>query len=383
MSDHNSGPRALADPVVDITDVYAFPSPEQPGLLVLVLNVFPSAEPAALFSDAVDYRFRLRPVTIPRETAAAFAVGETEYIVSCRFAGPVEHQAGSPLAQEGTCTASTGQAVSFRVNDEQGGKAHGLRAFAGRRMDPFFFDGVRAAQTIMTRQLAFVSPGDSRQYRQNVLSVVVELDIATIFGADAGPLFAVVGETMIAGPITVRLERFGRPLMKSVVLGSKDFDTVNRDLDIRDLYNQEDPFKLGPTYLGAYRARMNANLGFWDGLDHKTDWPPDAHGAHPLTELLLADFMVVDVSKPYAEDSYFEIERALLNGASHQTCGGRSLNDDVADTIVTMLVNAGNGARISDGVDQQAVRASRAFPYLVPPDPNPPAKIELSLDKSG
>ena len=36
------------------------------------------------------------------------------------------------------------------------------------------------------------------------------------------------------------------------------------------------------------------------------------------------------------------------------------------DTIVTMLVNAGNGARISDGVDQQAVRASRAFPYLLP-----------------
>jgi hypothetical protein len=383
MSDHNSGPRALADPVVDITDMYAFPSPEQPGVLVLVLNVFPSAEPAALFSDVVDYRFRLRPVTIGRETAPAFDVGEKEYIVSCRFAGPVELQDGAPLTQDGTCTASTGQVVSFRVNDEQGGEGRGLRAFAGRRMDPFFFDGVRAVQTIMTRQLAFVSPGDSRQYRQNVLSIVVELDIATIFGADVGPLFAVVGETMIAGPITVRLERFGRPLMKSVVLGSKDFDTVNQDLDIRDLYNQEDAFKLGPTYLGAYRARMNANLGIWDSLDHKTDWPPDAHGAHPLTELLLADFMVVDVSKPYAEDSYFEIERALLNGASHQSCGGRSLNDDAADTIVTMLVNAGNGARISDGVDQQAVRASRAFPYLAPPDPNPPAKIELSLDKSG
>ena len=383
MSDHNSGPRALADPVVDITDVYAFPSPEQPGLLVLVLNVFPSAEPAALFSDAVDYRFRLRPVTVADDSAAAFAVGEKEYIVSCRFSGPVEAQGGSPLEQEGTCTASTGQVVSFRVNDEQGGKSQGLRVFAGRRMDPFFFDGVRAAQALMTGKLAFVSPGDSRQHRQNVLSIVVELDIATLFGADVGPLFAVVGETMIAGPITVRLERFGRPLMKSVVLGSKDFDTVNRDLDIRDLYNQEDPFELGPTYLGAYRARMNANLAFWDGLDDKTDWPLDGQGSHPLTELLLADFMVVDVSKPYAEDSYFEIERALLKAAGHQTCGGRSLNDDVGDTIVTMLVNAGNGARISDGVDQQAVRASTAFPYLAPPDPNPPAKIELSLKKSG
>ena len=47
---------------------------------------------------------------------------------------------------------------------------------------------------------------------------------------------------------------------------------------------------------------MNANLHFCDGLDQKIDWPLDAHGAHPLTELLLADFMVVDVSKPYAED---------------------------------------------------------------------------------
>ena len=182
-----------------------------------------------------------------------------------------------------------------------------------------------------------------RQHRQNVLSIVVEVDVATVLGADVGPLFAVVGETVIGGSISARLERFGRPLMKSVVLGAKDFDTVNRDLDIRDLYNQEDAFNLGPTYLGAYRARLNANLGFWDGLDQKTDWPPDTNGAHPLTELLLADFMVVDVSKPYAEDSYFEIERAVLKGAGHETCGGRSPNDDVADAILTLLVNAGNG----------------------------------------
>ncbi len=116
---------------------------------------------------------------------------------------------------------------------------------------------------------------------------------------------------------------------------------------------------------------MNANLAFWDGLDRQDRLAAGRAGNSPLTELLLADFMVVDVSKPYSEDSYFEIERALLKGASHQSCGGRSLNDDVGDTIATMLVNAGNGARISDGVDQQAVRCSPAFPYLAPPDPQP------------
>jgi len=379
MSDHNSGPRALADPVVDITDLYAFPSPDRAGSLVLVLDVFPNAEPTALFSDAVDYRFRVRPVTISRGAGAAFAVSEREYTISCRFAELAARQGSGPLVQEGKCTASTGQAVSFRVNDERDGNADGLRIFAGRRMDPFFFDGVRAFKTMMTGQLAFVPVGESRQFRQNVLSIVVEVDIAATFGADAGWLFAVVGETATAGSITVRLERFGRPLIKSVVLAAKQFDTVNRDLDIRDLYNQEDAFKLGQTYLGAYRARMNANLPFWDGLDKKNDWPPDAHGNHPLTELLLADFMVVDASKPFSGNSYLEIERALLKGADHESCGGRTPNDDIADTFLTMLVNAGNGPRISDGVDGQAVPASRAFPYLAPPELNPPAKIELSL----
>jgi hypothetical protein len=373
MSDHGSGPRAFADPVVDIADMYVFPSPDRPGSLVLVLDVFPWAGPTALFSDAVDYRFRARPVGIAtRGTGAAFAVGEQEYTFCCRFAAPVEPKGGGQFVQEGTCTASTGQAVSFRVNDERGGQTQGLHVFAGQRMDPFFFDGAKAGQSLMTRQLAFAKVGNSAVFRQNVLSIVVEVEVAKLFLTGDGPLFAVVGETARAGPITLRLERFGRPEIKNLILSPKGFDAVNRDIEIRDLYNQEDAFKLGPAYLEAYRARMNANLAAWDGVDGKTDWPPDAHGAHPLTEMLLADFMVVDVSKPYAEVSYFEIEQALLKGATHNTCGGRSLNDDSMDTLLTTLVNGGKGPRISDGVDQPTVPASRAFPYLVPPEPNPP-----------
>ena len=51
------------------------------------------------------------------------------------------------------------------------------------------------------------------------------------------------------------------------MLGPKQFDPVNRDLEIRDLYNMEDAFHLAEAYLGAYRARLNANLAFWDSLD--------------------------------------------------------------------------------------------------------------------
>ena len=373
MSDHASGPRAFADPVVDITDMYAFPSPRYPGILILVLNVFPFAGLSALFSDAVDYRFRLRPGSIALSRASGiFSISEKEYTFSCRFGAPVKREGSVGLVQEGSCTASGGQVVRFRVNDEQGGQTEGLRVFSGVRMDPFFFDGVKALETIMTGKLAFVGKGSATVFRQNVLSIVIEVDVARIFEPGDGPLFAVVGETLTTGSLKFRLERFGRAEIKNFLLLPKNFDKVNRDIELRDVYNEEDAFKPRPAYCDAYRARFNANLVFWDELDGKTDWLPDGRGAHPLTDFLLADFMVVDVSKPFTEDSYLEIERMVLKGEEHHTCGGRWLNDDSIDTLLTLLINAGNDARISDGVDQATVPASHTFPYLAPPEPNPP-----------
>jgi Domain of unknown function (DUF4331) len=241
-----------------------------------------------------------------------------------------------------------------------------LRVFAGLRSDPFFMDGVAIAQTIQTGRLALKAPGTNGLHDSNILSLVLDVECAALL--DGGPLFAVVAETLAVGKRPVRLERQGRPEIKNITLGPKVFDTVNRDLEIRALYNAEDAFHLRKEYLGAYRARLNANLAFYDGLDGKTDWPLGADGSHPLTHLLLHDFLVVDVSKPYAEDSYLEIERAMLQGRAPQTCGGRSLNDDFLDTYFTLLINAGDGPRISDGVDQSTVPASPVFPYLAPPN---------------
>ena len=192
-----------------------------------------------------------------------------------------------------------------------------------------------------------------------------------------GELFGVVAETLARGKLAVRFERAGRPEVPNLMLAPKQFDPVNRDLEIRDLYNMEDAFCLGQAYQGAYRARLNANLAFWDGLDGKTDWPPDHNGAHPLTEFVLADYLIVDVTKPYAErGSFLEIELAAREGATHETCGGRALNDDVMDTIFTLLVNGGNGPTIRDGVDSATMPASRTFPYLASPNPNPPEPPE-------
>ncbi len=103
MSDHISGPRALAEPIADITDVYAFPSPERPGHLVLVLNTLPFAKPSDLLSDGLVYRFRLRPLaTSSPGDPVPFAVSGEEFVVDCVFSPPATTDGKDGAEQEGT-----------------------------------------------------------------------------------------------------------------------------------------------------------------------------------------------------------------------------------------------------------------------------------------
>jgi Domain of unknown function (DUF4331) len=370
MSDHFSGPRAIAGPAGDICDGYAFPSPERPGHLVLVMNVLPLAKPDSSFSDAIVCRFRLRPLTIEADRRAfAFGPEESELVFACTFDAP---QAGVDVArpvQHGCCIAPSGETARFRVDDEGGGRIDGLRVYAGLRSDPFFIDLPAYLESIKTGRLAFKEKGQNSLAGANVLAIVVEADCAPLLQRSGTPLLAVVGETVVAGKLPIRIERFGRPEIKNVIMSMKEFDQVNRDLEVRDLYNLEDAFHMSKDYSGAYRARLNANLAVLDRLDGKTDWPLGPDGSHQLTDLLLADYMVVDISKPFAEDSFFEIERAAIQGRPHETCGGRSLNHDVMDTLYTLLINAGHGPRISEGVDRATQPASDVFPYLQPPNP--------------
>ena len=374
MSDHFSGPRAIAGPQCDICDLYAFVSPERPENLVLVMDVVPRAMPTSTFSDAILYRFRLRPATIAATGAnAAFAVGdeEQEIVIDCSFDAP-RTKAGGGVEQAGRCQTPFADAVYFRMNDMAGGITGGVRAFAGLRSEPFFLDFPALQQTLMTGRLSFNPIGTLKGPRgldlqdANVLAIVVEFPVAALRARGIDSLVTVVGETVVAGKLPIRLERLGRPEIKNLLLGPKNRDTLNRDLEVRDLYNLEDPYHVGPDYRNAYRARLNANLAYMDSWDGKADWTLDANGQHPITDLILADYLVVDPSKPYSEESFFEIELAMLAGRPHQTSGGRSLNDQVMDTLYTLCVNNGNGPRISDGLTQSTQKALLTFPYLAP-----------------
>src|SRR5258705_2006225 len=152
MSDHNNSPRGVAEPAIDIGAAYVFPIPSRPGHLVLVMTVFPNAQPGALFSDAASYRFRVRPVTIPASgPGSRFEVGTDEYDITCTFAVPVTTDGTGKFAQEGTCTLPNGATISFRVNDVHGAEVPGARVFAALRMDPLFIDSTGLHQKLDTR----------------------------------------------------------------------------------------------------------------------------------------------------------------------------------------------------------------------------------------
>lgn len=138
MSDHISGPRALAEPIADITDVFAFPSPETPGNLVLVLNTLPFAPPDGRFSDGLIYRLRLRPLTPAGGPpgSAPFAVGTEELVFDCVFSD----QSPEAGPQSGFCRTPAGDEVTFGVGDPEGARARGY----GRSPAPA---GIRSSST--------------------------------------------------------------------------------------------------------------------------------------------------------------------------------------------------------------------------------------------
>ena len=50
MSDHVDGPRSIGEPAADVTDLFAFTSPENPARTVLAMCVFPVGRREMRFS---------------------------------------------------------------------------------------------------------------------------------------------------------------------------------------------------------------------------------------------------------------------------------------------------------------------------------------------
>jgi Polyketide cyclase / dehydrase and lipid transport/Domain of unknown function (DUF4331) len=362
MSDHVDGPRSIGDPSIDLTDLFAFTSPESPARTVLVANVFPSAGVSAVFSNVVNHSIVVRRMTVAGlGEAAKFKPGDQEYRFNCKFTALERGADGSKPVQKGTCTFPDGQEVTFVVNDEKGAATPDgvFRVFAGLRSDPFYLAWL----------VAILKKFPNLLEHDNVLSIVIDFDTKRVLDPDKGPLFGVVAETSaipqprsLIGHEPPRFDWVGRPEQTNMRLNNPAMTGAD---DVRDLWNQMTPFALAEEFQPIFRKRLLDSLRNWDMRDGKEDWTPEALTA--VINVYLDDFLLFDVTKPTTDTSFFEIEKSTLHGRPYQTGGGRTVNANVIDIMITWMVN--NDREFLQGGATGATKPGvNSFPFLASPN---------------
>ena len=180
---------------------------------------------------------------------------------------------------------------------------------------------------------------------------------------DGATLIAAISENIVTRRgKPIRIERLGRPEIKNLVMANTTRDPRTKGIELRDLYNREDAFALSEEYRSLYESRLDANLVFFDALDGNLAWPLGPDGRHPLRDLLMGDFLVLDIAHAFAPGGFLEIERSLIDNLPHKSAGGRWLDDDILDELLTLMVNGRRGERFGDGVDAPTKPASLDVP---------------------
>jgi len=362
MSDHVDGPRSIGDPSIDLSDLFAFTSPANVGHTVLAANVFPSAGVSAMFSNVVDHSIVVRRMTVAGfGEAAKFKPDDKEFRFNCRFTALERGSDGGSPIQRGSFTFPGGQELTCVVNDEKGASTPDgvFHVFVGLRSDPFYLAWLPAALIKVPNLLQ----------HDNVLSIIIEFETARVLDPGKGSLFGVVAETTPIprprSPIGHEPPRFdwvGRPEQTNMRLNNPAMDGTD---DLRDLWNQQTPFAISEELQPVFRKRLVDSLTNWDMRDKKADWTPADLTA--AANIYLDDFLLFDVSKPTSDTSFLEIEKSTLHGRAYQTGGGRTVNANVIDIMITWMVN--NDREFMQGGALSATKPGvNSFPYLASPN---------------
>lgn len=172
-----TGPGSTS-PANDITDVYAFQSPADNSKMVFVLNsqglLAPAATAAAQFPSNVMYEFNIDNTGDNVEDLVIQCLVQNGKM---RVYGPVT--AGTPGTMSTVKTTGPMTDVTVTAYNASspsiGTNSNGIRAFAGPRDDPFFFDLARFKEIIAGTQTGFRNPGVDTFAGTNVMSIVVEV----------------------------------------------------------------------------------------------------------------------------------------------------------------------------------------------------------------
>ena len=394
-SSHREAPAIGEDQFADNTDVYTFISPENPDNLVVVANYVPLLIPSSgpnfyRFSDDVAYDLRVDNNGDARTDLIyrfLFKTGVQNGDTFLYNTGPISSLDDDNLnvrqsydviridqvaGDEDVIAANVPVAPwyvgdrSFPDGSYEGVAAQavasegGMKFFAGPRDEPFFVDlhvfdllGVGGAPT---------TDG------VNVMSIVMEVPIASLAADGARPTADTAAKKQVVGVHAtasrqrvqiirhdserrnrgqwIQVSRLGWPLINEVVIPLKDKDRFNHSRPIDDVTNFGS-YILFPELPGLLNAVLDAGCA-----ETPADGRLDVVGLLGPKGTAPADLLRIDVT----EGQTFE-QSGFPNG--------RWLEDDVTDTLLTVVCN--NGGALGDGVDANDKPFAHTFPYLASP----------------
>lgn len=250
-ADHLDAPKVTRNPSLDINDVYAFTSPENPDNTVLIMTVNPFAGV-------------LSPTDFDEQGAYRFLIdndGDAKDDVFIPISFEDRNNDGTQeMRVHGWGTSEVGEEFGLR---------NGGRAWAGVSDDPFFFD-------LAGFQNGLQFTGDDTLAGGNVSAIVLELPSDFLTGDD-GPTIGVWATTATRQGGGGRVDQVGRPGISTVLVPS----------DLKDAFNRTPPHE----QYAKYGAVVEDTLVSLNG---------DASYSAAVASILLPDVLTLDVSQPTA-----------------------------------------------------------------------------------
>jgi len=360
----------------DLTDIYAFQSKTDAKKTVLILNVnglaspagigngpgpdraFASALPKVKGDAAVTYNFRIDSNgDATADTTIRVAFGKAKKDGSQKLEVNVLDGKGKGRKDSVELRGrSTGFGEEPVINEERG-----IKAFAGRRDDPFFFDLLGFINILDflgdpagDRSLVLCG-GDPNGHPerdtflgQNVSSIVLEVPSKLLMD-HGNPNIGVWATTNVGDD---QIDRMGRPAINTVFIPNNPFPpdrVADGKASKKTTFNHGDPSTDVATWNGEVVDTLNFLFSINDpatGLGGTDDPSDDAAKIAGLAGVLLPDILTVDVSSP----------AGFLNG--------RQPANDVIDAELGLITE---GAVTTDCVGSNDVAFPSTFPYLAAP----------------
>lgn len=326
---------------LDLTDLYAFRAAD--GRTALVLNVngfskpgqqetFATGVPSVEATKRVSYNFRIDNNGDARE----------DVILGVTFGTPNQQGVQKFQVRRNGKVILNGKTSAFgkvRVNHGKG-----VRAFAGMRDDPFFFD-LQGFLNILSSQpgksfLGCSSPRPDAFAGSNVSSIVLELKPSLLTKRGSSKI-GVWATTNMGGD---QVDRMGRPAIATVFIPNNPFEPVGSEPSLKNTYNHGVPSDDQARFRSEIVDTLTVLYSLNDSAgDDKSD---DATKIGQLADVLLPDILTFDTSS----------SKGFLNG--------RRPADDVIDAELPLVTE---GAVKTDCVSSNDEAFPTGFPYLAGP----------------